>query len=411
MALNLDKSAKEKQFFYEKNGNTFGPFNLSVLLSKIEADTLVLKEGGNWANAKEIPELKNHFKAEDLISKKKEQTQPSSNKPIVEQKKSNSGLLWVLIIIIGAGIGYFIYNKKNSDSDKNVVPIDSTSLVGIDLTDLEIFDIESVSNFVPTEEQKTTSSSLLEKAKAELANKNITDAIINLKESLKNSPQANTYFQLSDAYLKTNDFERSELCLQLANGMDFQPKSDLNNKLIAIHVIQGKYDIATTEINSQIALNKNYLTSIEKDPIFYSYKQSPDYLSLIEKNSIMDSTSDYFLVINSFFESFNNNEMNASYYFSEQVTQYINIQNVTPDEINELNSSNTEFINGQQKIIGNKIIVSGYNSREVWIIFKCFRNSKKKYQECRVKIEFIFDDQNKITSYKELSIMDLKLSK
>ena len=103
--------------------------------------------------------------------------------------------------------------------------------------------------------------------------------------------------------------------------------------------------------------------------------------------------------------------MNASYYFSEQVTQYINIQNVTPDEINELNSSNTEFINGQQKIIGNKIIVSGYNSREVWIIFKCFRNSKKKYQECRVKIEFIFDDQNKITSYKELSIMDLKLSK
>ena len=59
MALNLDKSAIEKQYYYEENGNTYGPFSLSVLLSKINANTSVYREGIDWAEAKEIAELKN----------------------------------------------------------------------------------------------------------------------------------------------------------------------------------------------------------------------------------------------------------------------------------------------------------------------------------------------------------------
>ena len=60
MAINLDKSAIEKQYYYEENGNTYGPFCLSILLSKIKSNTPVYREGIEWTEAKEIDELKSN---------------------------------------------------------------------------------------------------------------------------------------------------------------------------------------------------------------------------------------------------------------------------------------------------------------------------------------------------------------
>lgn len=64
MAIDLDKDKNELKYYYSENGATLGPFSLSQLLEKIEADTLVYREGINWTNAKDVEELRKFFKAQ-----------------------------------------------------------------------------------------------------------------------------------------------------------------------------------------------------------------------------------------------------------------------------------------------------------------------------------------------------------
>ena len=68
MALNLDKSNIEKSYYYSEKGNTYGPFLLSVIISKINtepsninSETLITSDGNKWTKANETPELKIYF--------------------------------------------------------------------------------------------------------------------------------------------------------------------------------------------------------------------------------------------------------------------------------------------------------------------------------------------------------------
>ena len=395
MALNLDKSNIEKSYYYSEKGNTYGPFLLSVIISKINAvpsninaETLITSDGNKWTKANETPELKIYF-----------------NKGQPKKVRTNKLFIWAIFIgFVGGGLVYYLNNKKNPPPI--VSPYQPIEVEG-ELSDFEIFDVYSIRNFKPSEKQKLLASNLAEEGKFAMKNQDYTKAIIKYKESLKKAPIAETYFELSEVYLKTNDFDRSEKCLKLANELDYQPKSVLDKKLMAMHAIQGKFDVLTNELITQIALNKNYLTLFEKDTLFYDYRKSVNYLLLIEKDAEMDSTSEYLSLINSYYEEANNNSIDASAYYSEQVTQYINKKNTTPDEINQIMGQKKEYISGHFEIIGNKLMVTGVNSRDVWGIYTCYRTSKKKYQKCRVKISFIFDDYYKITSYKEIQIKDL----
>lgn len=62
MAIDLDKGKNELKYYYSENGATLGPFTLSQLLEKIEAETLVYREGIDWTNAKDVEELRKFFK-------------------------------------------------------------------------------------------------------------------------------------------------------------------------------------------------------------------------------------------------------------------------------------------------------------------------------------------------------------
>jgi hypothetical protein len=48
-------------YYYSVNGVTFGPLSLSDLLEKIDATTLIYREGIEWTNANEVEELKKFF--------------------------------------------------------------------------------------------------------------------------------------------------------------------------------------------------------------------------------------------------------------------------------------------------------------------------------------------------------------
>lgn len=415
MAINLDKSAIEKQYYYAENGNTYGPFSLSILLTKINANTLIYFEGIEWTEAKEIDELKKYFKVEKIIEKQEPLKKTISAKPIVEEKKSNnSGLWFFIILLIVAGVGYYFYNQNNTISSENTTPIDSVKVDANTLSDFEIFDLQAIQNYKPTDEQKNIAANLLDEANLAMENQNYPEAIVKYKEALKNVPQAQTYFLLSNAYLKSNDFSRSEQCLQLAGNMDYQPKSELDYKLISLHSMQGNFNLVNSELLNLSNSNPKILNNVEKDTAFYSFRNSPNYLKIIEKDAVYDSITEvsiYPNIIASYYEAMNNKTMDANDFYSENVNQFINRKNTNPSDINEIINSNTEFVDSKVNLIGSRVIISGVNSRQAWVNFSCYRTSKNKYQSCRIKIEFIFDDQNKIYSYKELEIKDLKFTK
>ena len=102
----------------------------------------------------------------------------------------------------------------------------------------------------------------------------------------------------------------------------------------------------------------------------------------------------------------------AEVYFSESVDQYIQKKHTTPSEINAIHRNNNEFQNAQSVIVNNEIDFSysngGVDYYNYMINFTCFRASKKKRQFCKVKVEVGIDKKNKIKSYREIEVYDLK---
>ena len=70
MAINLNKGDNKLLYYYSDNGLTIGPFTLDDLLSKIKSETLVYREGIEWTNAKNVPELKKYFLEEEKKNEK-----------------------------------------------------------------------------------------------------------------------------------------------------------------------------------------------------------------------------------------------------------------------------------------------------------------------------------------------------
>ena len=117
MAIDLDKDKDkdELKYYYSENGSTLGPFSLSQLLEKIEADTLVYREGINWTNAMDVEELKKFF---NLKAGK------SVDEPIdkaLGTKKPNRLVILVALIVLGAlGTALWVIFNKNLSTDDNI---------------------------------------------------------------------------------------------------------------------------------------------------------------------------------------------------------------------------------------------------------------------------------------------------
>jgi hypothetical protein len=417
MAINLDKAAIEKKYFYEENAQTFGPFSLSALLPKINASTLIYREGIKWQKASELNELAPYFKTEKIF-----ETASNNNDPVLKQTeipKKKSGFGWFFLLAIVPFIIFFWNKQLNNDQSKEIISpvIDTIVAPPSLLSDFELFNINLVRTIDPTVEQKAMAANLFEQAMQDLnVNKNTIVAINGFKESLKNNPLNQTYFELANAYLQTSDFERCEKSLQMAYELDYQPKSTLDYKLAIVQALQGKFDIVSANLNNLIITDKNLSKKIEKDSLLYGFRQSEYYLSIIEKDAQFETESEYSKITKQYFEAIDNNNMNAYDFFSENVNQFINLKNTTPEEINNINSSNQEYINPRAVLIGGSVINKGLDNKGnkiyiCWVNLKVYRESKASHQECRVKIEFIFDNMNKIISYKELEVRDLKFIK
>ena len=117
--------------------------------------------------------------------------------------------------------------------------------------------------------------------------------------------------------------------------------------------------------------------------------------------------TNYYLALNS-------NTMDAYRFFDSSVAQFIGKKNITPGEINTIVAGNTEFTNRVAAFYPETFQATyekdGISYFEYWIYFTCYRVSKAKNQECRVRIEVGFTPNGLIRSYVEKEIKDLKFT-
>jgi|TARA_B110000967_G_C18715652_1_gene475048 hypothetical protein len=86
MAINLEKSDNKVKFYYSENGKQYGPYNREDIISKIDRDTLVWREGIEWTNASKLEEFKSVFQSEISQSDEFEYT---VDRPYVESKSTS----------------------------------------------------------------------------------------------------------------------------------------------------------------------------------------------------------------------------------------------------------------------------------------------------------------------------------
>ena len=139
-------------------------------------------------------------------------------------------------------------------------------------------------------------------------------------------------------------------------------------------------------------------------------------------NSVVDTTSvapqnetnteDALKILSQYYYDINNSNFDANTYFSENVSQFISRHNLTPNDINTIFNQNNEFLRGQSEILNNQInferTENNLNYYSYWVDYSCYRKSKNKNEFCKVNVEVGFDENNKITSYKELRLSDLR---
>jgi len=137
-----------------------------------------------------------------------------------------------------------------------------------------------------------------------------------------------------------------------------------------------------------------------------------DTTSIVQPTVTLTSQNDALKILSKYYYDINNSNFDATNYFSEYVSQFITRRNVTPNDINILFNENDEFVEAQSRILDNRILFERTEKNisyfKYWVDYNCYRRSKNKYQFCKVNVEVGFDENNKIVSYKELKLKDLR---
>jgi hypothetical protein len=182
-----------------------------------------------------------------------------------------------------------------------------------------------------------------------------------------------------------NKFSEDDIFLQKQRAIDSVNQINAEQQQFLLQQ-QDSINNATSFILDSVKTNQEKLIFLENKEL------------LIEK-------------VKNYYTDITNNEFNASNYFADNVDQYINYTNTTPDEINSLFFNKKDYTN-ESVIFDESTFTFQRNFENIYyfnysINYSCFRPRKNKTQTCDVDIEIGFDKDYKIKSYKEMEIRNL----
>jgi hypothetical protein len=154
------------------------------------------------------------------------------------------------------------------------------------------------------------------------------------------------------------------------------------------------------------------MMEMEKDSMNDAINARIDSLNAVQSELMFLQNQDYLIEkVNSYYMDIVSNNFDAYNYYSDSVDQFINLINVTPEEVNNVFTSPRDYTDEQiyfdestfifDKKIGN-VFYFNYS-----IQYSCFRIKRNKTQECDVDIQIGFDENFQIRSYKELKVRNL----
>lgn len=108
------ENPEPKEFYYSKDGATFGPHGIAELLAIIKADTLVWREGIEWTNASSVPELADFFKTKQTTLEAEKPTQIIN----IPKSKSFIGIvLPILLLLTVAVISLYFFSDDSTPAE------------------------------------------------------------------------------------------------------------------------------------------------------------------------------------------------------------------------------------------------------------------------------------------------------
>ncbi len=164
--------------------------------------------------------------------------------------------------------------------------------------------------------------------------------------------------------------------------------------------------------DSMAMVNSQLMLEMERDSMNDALNARIDSLNSVESELMFLQNQDYLADrIDSYYSDIVNNNFDAYNYYSETVDQFINLTNVSPEEVNNVFTSERDYTDEEIYFDRDTFVfdeeINGVYYFTYSIQYRCFRIRRNKTQECDVDIQIGFDENFQIKSYKELKVRNL----
>jgi hypothetical protein len=116
-----------------------------------------------------------------------------------------------------------------------------------------------------------------------------------------------------------------------------------------------------------------------------------------------------------YFDSSNDLNTDAQEFFANKVDTFYFRYNVNPTQIDIIRRENIDYLDNKNSI--DKVSLYAYSKNDsitrwrFWTDYTCYRPSKRKFQNCKVQLEFGINTSNKITSIKQVKVGPIHYTK
>ena len=164
--------------------------------------------------------------------------------------------------------------------------------------------------------------------------------------------------------------------------------------------------------DSMALVNSQLVLEMERDSMNDALNARIDSLNSVESELMFLQNQDYLADrIDSYYSDIVNNNFDAYNYYSETVDQFISLTNVSPEEVNNVFTSERDYTDEEIYFDRDTFVfdekINGVYYFTYSIQYRCFRIRRNKTQECDVDIQIGFDENFQIKSYKELKVRNL----
>lgn len=238
--------------------------------------------------------------------------------------------------------------------------------------------------------------------------------------------------------IKQSKEKRQNILNNLTNGISTDelyekttPTTNITNKFNKKYLIVGAIVLVAIIVFAVMKLNKseNEIPVDQNEITNPAIDSNDDFIEDTISNQVVDTTSynnqtdeslsdgtisqdNIGTLISNYYSDLNNDSFDANKYYSPEIDQFIALKNITPSELNNAIKYNNDYQNGTSTIEENSLTFDGSEEDlsfwSFWITYNCYRPSKNKNQECKIKVRIGVDNNFLIHSYKEMKVKDLK---